>query len=216
MVLGIYGCGGLGQEVYMLARRIEHRAHRWDRVIFIDDAAPARELEGVSVYKLNEAAQQFAALEIAVAVGEPSVRERLLEKHRAAGLPSATLVYPDVYVDETTQIGEGCIISEGVYLSCHVTLGEGCYLQPLSSLGHNVRLGRCSVISSHCQLSGDCTVGDRFYIGFNGGVKNGLTVGNDVICSAGAIVFRDLPDEVIAVGNPARVMKKNEERRVFR
>ena len=35
-------------------------------------------------------------------------------------------------------------------------------------------------------------------------------------CSAGAIVFRDLPDEVIAVGNPARVMKKNEERRVFR
>ena len=59
-------------------------------------------------------------------------------------------------------------------------------------------------------------IGDRVFMGFLSGTKDHISVGNDVIISAGSIVFKDLPDETIVVGNPARIMKKNEDKRVFK
>ena len=41
-------------------------------------------------------------------------------------------------------------------------------------------------------------------------VREGLTIGNNSIVGMGSVVFHDIPDGVVAVGNPARVVKKNE------
>jgi len=48
------------------------------------------------------------------------------------------------------------------------------------------------------------------------GTTDHIQIGNDVIISAGASVFKDVPDEAVAVGNPARIMKKNDQKRVFK
>jgi acetyltransferase-like isoleucine patch superfamily enzyme len=47
-------------------------------------------------------------------------------------------------------------------------------------------------------------------------VKQGLSVGGDSIVGMGAVVCKSVPDEVVAVGNPARIVRKNEEHRVFK
>ena len=43
-----------------------------------------------------------------------------------------------------------------------------------------------------------------------------LHIGDDVIVSMGSNVYRDIEDEVIAMGSPARVIRKNEDHRVFK
>ncbi len=215
MVLGIYGYGGLGREVYVIANKISRMEKRWDEIIFIDDAAETLDAADASVYSFLEAKEKFSELEIVIGVGEPSVRAILFDKVKNEGIKIATLIHPDVYIDSTTVIGEGTVICEGVTITCDVKLGCNTYIQPHAVIGHDISVGNHSVIGANCQIGGQNHIGERTYMGFLSGTKEGLTIGNDVICSAGAIVFRDLPDAVIAVGNPARIMKKNENKRVF-
>lgn len=60
------------------------------------------------------------------------------------------------------------------------------------------------------------TIGDNVWIGGNACILPGVTIGNNVVIGAGSVVTRDLPDNVIAVGNPCRVVRQiTEEDRGF-
>lgn len=61
------------------------------------------------------------------------------------------------------------------------------------------------------EITKPITVGDDVYIGNNVLIMPGVTIGNKVIIGAGAIVSRDIPDNSVAVGVPARVIKTADE-----
>lgn len=52
------------------------------------------------------------------------------------------------------------------------------------------------------------TIGDNVWIGGNAVVNPGVTIGNNVVIGAGSVVTKDIPDNVIAVGNPCRVVRE--------
>lgn len=54
-------------------------------------------------------------------------------------------------------------------------------------------------------------VGDYVYIGNNVLIMPGVTIGNKVIIGAGAVVTRDIPDNSVVVGVPAKVIKTADE-----
>lgn len=216
MILGIYGTGGWSREIRMLAEQINSLAHRWDEMVFIEDMKEIFELEGKRVFRLDAFGEMPDEKELVIAVGEPSVREEVYGAAENYGIRLCTLIHPGVYIDRTVTLGEGCILMNGVYLGSNTVIGANTVLMPNTIVGHDTSIGMHCTICSNCCINGASRVGDRVFFGFLSGTKQNLTVGNDVICSAGAIVFRDLPDETVAVGNPARIVKKNEEKRVFR
>ena len=61
------------------------------------------------------------------------------------------------------------------------------------------------------EITKPITVGDDVYIGNNVLIMPGVTIGNKVIIGAGAVVTRDIPDNSVAVGIPARVIKTADE-----
>ncbi|QFJ55108.1 sugar O-acetyltransferase [Pseudobutyrivibrio xylanivorans] len=54
----------------------------------------------------------------------------------------------------------------------------------------------------------DVTIGDNVWIGGNTCIMPGVTIGNNVVIGGGSVVNKDLPDNVIAVGNPCKVVRK--------
>lgn len=54
----------------------------------------------------------------------------------------------------------------------------------------------------------DITIGDNVWIGGNTCIMPGVTIGNNVVIGGGSVVNKDLPDDVIAVGNPCKVIRK--------
>ena len=54
----------------------------------------------------------------------------------------------------------------------------------------------------------DITIGDNVWIGGNTCIMPGVTIGNNVVIGAGSVVTKDLPDNVIAVGNPCRIIRE--------
>ena len=61
------------------------------------------------------------------------------------------------------------------------------------------------------EITKPIVVGDNVYIGNNVIILPGVKIGNNVVIGAGAIVSRDIPDNSVAVGVPARVIKTADE-----
>lgn len=61
------------------------------------------------------------------------------------------------------------------------------------------------------------TIGDNVWIGGNVVVNPGVTIGNNVVIGSGSVVTKDLPDNVIAVGNPCRIIREvtEEDRKYY-
>lgn len=58
---------------------------------------------------------------------------------------------------------------------------------------------------------GGVTIGNRVFIGYGTIVLPNVKIGNDVIIGAGSVVTKDVPDDSVAVGNPAKVIGKKSE-----
>ena len=52
------------------------------------------------------------------------------------------------------------------------------------------------------------TIGDNVWIGGNVVVNPGITIGNNTVIGSGSVVTKDIPDNVIAVGNPCKVLRE--------
>ena len=62
----------------------------------------------------------------------------------------------------------------------------------------------------------DITIGDNVWIGGNVCILPGVTIGDNVVIGAGSVVTKDIPDNVIAAGNPCRILRTiTEEDRDF-
>lgn len=218
MVLGIYGHGGLGREIAELARQINLSAPHWDQMIFIDDAQSVQDENPGTVIGFDAFSQLYSTedSEIAIAIGEPAIREVLYRKVKSSGYTPATMIHPSCVMAQDAQVSEGCIICSNTFVSVNTKIGENVLVLPMASIAHDTQVEAHSVISSFASLAGHCYVGKCAYIGMSVPVKQGIRIGNHSIVGMGSVVLKDIPDAVVAIGNPARIMKKNEDNRVFR
>lgn len=219
MILGVYGAGGLGREVYELALDVNTIEKKWDEFFFIDDAEElsGTEIYGVPVINFDDFKGEYSAdkAEIVIAVGEPRIRALLRAKVKNEGYSLGVLVHPLARLSRWAKIEEGAIITYGCNVSCDTYVKSNAFLQPSCGLGHDTCVSEDSVISACARIAGGATVGERVYVGMNAAVKEGITIGNDVIIGMASVVHTIIDDGLIVMGNPARPMRRNESYRVF-
>lgn len=108
-----------------------------------------------------------------------------------------------------------------------VTLSNGLQLEALSviasctSIGFAVNIKRRSSIGHHCVLedyvtinpgvtiSSHVRVGTQTMIGAGSVIRDGVSIGRNCVVGMGSVVLKDLPDDVVAYGNPCVVVKTN-------
>ena len=218
MILGIYGAGGLGHEIYILARQINAINKKWSDIIFIDDNPNPNEFKGISPIAFDLATAKYSSqtIEFIITVGEPRFRKLLRNKISDCGYLLAKLIHPEVYIDDSVQLGDGVIICSNCFVSCSISIGDNVLIQPNASIGHDCTIGKDSVLSTNVCIAGSCSIGSETYIGMQVPIKEGTQIGSNSIVGMGSVVIRDIPDHVIALGNPARPMKENIEEKVFK
>ena len=89
-----------------------------------------------------------------------------------------------------------------VYIGDNVMIGPNTLIttvnHPLSPLGRRKHLGIAKPVH----------IGNDVWIGGNVTILPGVTIGNRCVIGAGSVVTKDIPDDSVAVGNPARVIRK--------
>ena len=212
-MLGIYGAGGLGRELYDLAHRINYLSNKWDHIVFIDDSLKGE--SNLPIYPFEEFKQLPGKLEIVVGVGEPSTRNLLHDKIISHGLTLATLIDPTALVSNSAIIEPGVIVSEFCSIHSETYIGANTLIQPYCCIGHDIRIGKHSVISTTVNIGGGTIIGDRVYLGMNCAILQKLRIESESIIAMGSVVFRDVTARTMVIGNPARVTKGNENKKVF-
>lgn len=101
-------------------------------------------------------------------------------------------------VPYTTEIGEDTKFAYG---------GMGCVVHSRAKIGERVLIGQNSTIGRSLDPEDFPTIGNDVYISAGVRIVGNIHVGNNVIIGANAVVCRDIPDNSIAVGVPAKVIK---------
>lgn len=215
MVLAIYGAGGLGKEIFDTA--ISRSSEKYEMIVFIDDNEKIHDFYGSTVYTFERFQDNFNVHEcrVIIGVGEPSTRALLYEKIMNSGYCITSVIHSSAIISSTSKIGNGTYIGPLSFISSDASVGHNIIIQPNAMIGHDVNIGDSSVIGPNSAIAGACNIGSRSYIGMNACVEQKRAIGDDVIIGMSSCVTRDIPSEVIAMGYPARVISKNEIKKVF-
>lgn len=216
-ILGIYGASGLGREVLELATIINNREKKWEEFIFIDDGEIPEIISSKKVFRYESAKEKYgSSLEIVMGIGEPATREKLFNKIKNDNIYTPTLIHPDVYIPYTTTVGQGVVIQYGCFISCNAIIRDYVFIQPHCNIGHDDVLEEGCMIAGFSNIGGLVHIGRNTYLGLSTAIKQTVKIGDYSIVGMGSIVLKDIPDEIVAMGNPARPIAKNEDRRVFK
>jgi|ETNmetMinimDraft_21_1059911.scaffolds.fasta_scaffold01840_7 sugar O-acyltransferase (sialic acid O-acetyltransferase NeuD family) len=217
--LGIYGGGGFGKEVCDIALRMNDKHQVWDEIFFVVD----EQYLGTKPYygrivSIEDVLSEFdkEGLEIIIAVGEPVVRKKLFEKVKSMGIKFATLVDPSCIISDTAELGEGVIVAPLSIVASSVVLERNVAINTMTTIGHDIKIGAHTVISTHVTIGGSSTIGEETFIGLGAQTKQELSIGKNVIVGMGSVVFNDIPEKIIAMGNPARPSRRNDGNLVFK
>jgi sugar O-acyltransferase (sialic acid O-acetyltransferase NeuD family) len=217
MHLLVYCFGGFGKEVIDIARRLNIVSALWETIAFLDDAPQGNTYYGAGVFRLESVQERLgtSCIECVIANGEPVIRKALAERLAAAGIPLTSLIDAGAVVSESAHIGRGAVIFPGCYISSSVQIGLNVAIVAGSTIGHDTVLADHAVISGHVNVGGACTIGSESFIGMGSQIKENTRIGKSAIVGMGSVVCGDIPDEVIAMGNPCRPLRPNLNRRVF-
>lgn len=219
MFLFIYCAGGYGKEVYDLAQRINTKNFKWKAIYFIDDLmSDGKETYLSKNYSYQSIEKLFsqAECEFVIANGEPFVREKLQKKINDSKYTLTTLIDPSAIVSTTSVIKEGVIIGPNAIISSNTKINKNVAINVGGIVGHDISIGKNSVVSSYVNIGGNSSIGENSYIGMGAMVKENTLIGNNVIIGMGSVVYKDISDNIIALGNPARPMRANTDRKVFK
>ncbi|MCP8853648.1 sugar O-acetyltransferase [Latilactobacillus sakei] len=89
-----------------------------------------------------------------------------------------------------------------------VTIGDSCKFGPGVSLLTPYHPLDPTERATKKEISGAITIGDHVWLGANVTILPGVSLGNNVVVGAGSVVTKSYPDNVILVGNPARVLRE--------
>lgn len=212
MVLGIYGYGGHGLEVEELAGVINIKDNRWEKIIFVDDAK--EKIDNQKIFLFEEVVGKYSQdnIEFFVGIGEPGIREKIYNKVKAKGYNFAILIHPCAIVAESAEIEEGVMIGSNAFVSVKTHLHENVLIQPMAAVDHECTVGKNSVVSSFVAMGGGSSLGENSFIGLNACIKQGISIGDGSVVGMGAVVIRNIPDKVMAVGNPSKIIKMGDVR----
>jgi maltose O-acetyltransferase len=120
-------------------------------------------------------------------------------------------VRPPLYMDYgyQTTIGAGSFINSGAVILDvgRVTIGADVQIGPNVQLLTPTHPLEPELRRSGAEAAEPITIGDNVWLGGGVIVCPGVSIGRDTVVGAGAVVTRDLPPGVLAVGNPARVVR---------
>ena len=139
-----------------------------------------------------------------MAIGNPQAKKRLFAELKGKGASFAQMIHPSAVIARSARLGEGVVVCPQSFVSADVVVGDLCAINGNASVGHDVRLGSFSTLSSHVDLTGWVQVEECAFFGSGARVLPKLKIGSGARVGAGAVVMRSVPADTVVYAPPAK------------
>ena len=201
--LFIVGCSGHGKVVADIALK----QNKYKEILFLDDNPKSDSCMGIPVAGSSTYEDITLEDEVIVAIGNPSIRQRLQEQYAERGLKLATLIHPQAVIGTNVRIGEGTVIMAGAVINPDAAIGKGVIINTGATVDHDDVIGDYAHISVGAHIAGTVTVGKSTWVGAGAVVSNNVCICDNVMIGAGAVVIRDIKEPGTYVGVPVRKIR---------
>jgi sugar O-acyltransferase (sialic acid O-acetyltransferase NeuD family) len=130
----------------------------------------------------------------------------------AHGIEIATAVHPRAFVAGDASIGAGSQVLAMAVVAAGCALGRGCIVNHHADVDHECILADGVHLGPGATLCGLVSVGAFTLVGAGATVLPRIRIGSRSVVGAGSVVTRDIPDNVIVLGNPARIIRAHDNR----
>lgn len=213
--LVILGSGEIAQlALYYFSQDSDYRV-----VAFTvdDDYVDRDSLKGLPLVPFSEAVKRFPPTDYDMHVALSYVklnqlRQAKYEQAKSAGYTLASYICSKSVFWPDLMHGDNCFILENQTIQPTVRIGNNVMVWSGNHIGHGSVIGDHVYIASHVVISGHCNIGQRCFLGVNATVKDFAMIGNDCFIAMDASVTRDIPEESVVVGTPAKVFESDDRR----
>ncbi|WCT55359.1 acetyltransferase [Paenibacillus kyungheensis] len=202
----IYGAGGHAKVII----DILHANH--EMIIgVVDDYFKAKEFKGIPVLGKSEdikrIVKDYPDARFLVAIGNNNIRMNIVKQLEYFNIKWGTAIHPSAIIGSEVTIGEGTVMMPNVVVNADSVIGKHTILNTATTVDHDCSIADYVHLSPGVHTAGGVSIGERTHIGIAASLIPGVHVGKDTIVGASSCVLSDLPDEIVAVGCPAKMIK---------
>jgi sugar O-acyltransferase (sialic acid O-acetyltransferase NeuD family) len=139
-----------------------------------------------------------------IGIGANNVREIIAFKYCQDLESLYTIIHPHADVSHRAYICKGSFLASGCVVGTDSAIGFGCIINHNAVVDHDCVVGDWSHIAPGATLGGSVKIGKGTLVGAGAVILKGVEVGTNVIVGAGAVVTRNIPDNSVVTGVPAR------------
>jgi len=121
-----------------------------------------------------------------------------------------SLIRQSSFVSKSSETGHGFLMDHLSVISSFTKIGFGVTFKRGSTIGHHCEVGDYVSLNPGAVVSGYVKIGEGTEVGTGVSVVNNVSIGRHCLIGAGSVVTKDIPDGVVAYGNPCKVIRKNE------
>jgi len=203
----IIGAGGFAREVAWLVEEINLVSPTWNLLGFYDEKGHLdKELNHYRLFGSDDIDKNKNSYCV-IAIGDSEARKNVAERY-AKEFKFATLIHPDISISNTNIIGQGTIICKGTILTVNINIGEHVIINLDCTIGHDSVINDFVTILPSVNISGGVKLGECSNIGTGTQIIQYISIGEHTIIGAGSVVVKNILDNVVAVGIPAKEIKK--------
>tara|TARA_B100000963_G_scaffold5483_1_gene4139 strand:- start:2399 stop:3025 length:627 start_codon:yes stop_codon:yes gene_type:complete len=200
----ILGSGGLAREIYGWI--VDHNKKAQKKIeiegfLILDDASEEQKIYGKDCLNINNLNEPFYFI---VGIGVFEYKLKGIQKAlRCEGSP-LTFIHHSVSIGEDVSIGEGCVINPRSSVSSGAKISDFVLINCDTGVGHDASIGSYSTIFGNVAINGNVSIGENVEIASGVTIYPGVKIDNNSKCGVGSIVIRNVKENQLVLGYPAK------------
>jgi sugar O-acyltransferase (sialic acid O-acetyltransferase NeuD family) len=207
----IVGAGGAAKEIYHLIKEINISKSTYEFKGFVDFKSGILSIGNEQFSIIEESVflkDCKDIVDIVFALGDAMALKKISEKYQQnSNFEFPNIIHPLVKIDSSVKLGIGNVIAAASIFTVDITLQSFNYINRGVHVGHDCEIGSYNVINPCAVISGGVIIKDENLIGTTAAVLQYLTIGSKNKVGAGAVITKNVENNVCMTGVPAKNIK---------